>query len=476
MRIQRQSETYSWRVIVAGELPPGPKDTIPMPKGFPGTGLDWLERVNALEDMLDNFRRAGIDSRSWHSTVDPITGERRYSPEREAMHEQVMNHFRKKMEAVPRNRRGILMAGLGGAGKTSLLNQPWSRINMDDYFSLSADENKDKMADLGMIPSMKWLAQQHPELVPRKRDGSLYDFTPMELSSLIQAESKDLTNRQAQEAYDRGTNVVWDYRMGDVGSAYKHLEHLGRHGYKDTGAILVDVSPATSRKRGIHRHHTGQSAYYQRHSPLSDPAKRKEVLRGGRRLPMYATTENNPRNPASGALSSAAEAFQELTTQRPDLLPMGWLHIDNEDFNNPIIRSATGLWNGLQIPSSQPQPAPQPAPQPVRPRELVTARRMFVSERDPVQVDPESVLGMLDAYRDGQIDFDTLVSGIAERYAQIHGIDRHPERADWSEYLRSEFMPDDDDGWWIGAAVWSGVLTPDEADTIRQEVHNRVNL
>jgi hypothetical protein len=90
--------------------------------------------------------------------------------------------------------------------------------------------------------------------------------------------------------------------------------------------------------------------------------------------------------------------------------------------------------------------------------------------------DPHSVLSLLDAYRDGQLSFPNLVEAIVARYEQIKGVDQHPERAEWSSFDRDEMMPEEDNGWWITAAVWSGVLTQEQAQLIKDEVSRRVIL
>ena len=466
MRIQRQCETFAYRI--ARELPPVDSVT-PMPDNFPGTGQDWLERTVALENMLEAFNKQGIDSRTWHGKKNPITGEHEYSPERLAQHETVMNHFRPHIDAVPKNGEAHLLAGLGGAGKTTILRQLGihtepGRPEPMTHFALSADNNKDVMVDNDMVPPIQWLAQQYPDLVPRNRRGELYDFTPMELSSLIQNESRDLANRQAQEAYKVRANVVWDYRMGTHDSAIQHLDALDKHGYTRKGAIFVDVTPNTSRQRGIKRHIDGMSQFYRRHTMSPVDPKYKPARRGGRRLPLFATTDLHPKDPASGELSSSGEAFKKLVTETPHRLNAGWLHINNEDFTNPIIRSTGGQWAGLSQRPQQPMQQP-----PVR-----AAGRILMADLDTA--DPHSVLSLLDAYRDGQLSFPNLVEAIVARYEQIKGVDQHPERAEWSSFDRDEMMPEEDNGWWITAAVWSGVLSQEQAQLIKDEVKRRVIL
>lgn len=475
MRIQTQRETFAYRI--AGELPEIPNSVVPMPKNFPGTAQDWTERTIALEKLLHNFAKAGIDSRTWHATKNPITGEYQYSPERLGQHETVMNHFIPHIESVPKGYEGHLMAGLGGAGKTTILKRlgiytepprPGTQDPAMTHFAISADNNKDVMVDNGMVPPVEWLAEKYPDLVPRNRRGELYDFTPMELSSLIQNESRDLANRQADYAYKRGANVVWDYRMGTYESALQHLDAMDKNGYQRKGAVFVDVTPNTSRGRGIQRHVDGMSQFYSRSalSPVDPqyPQRLQQSKRGGRRLPLFATTDLAPKDPTSGELSSSGEAFKRLVTEIPHRLNAGWLHINNEDFNNPIIKNTGGQWAGMtQLPSIGQQRPPMRA-----------ARRMFMAELSGT--DPHSVLGLLDAYKDGYMDFDNLVEAIVGRYDQIKGQDLHPERAEWSQADRDDMMPDDDNGWWISAAVWSNVLTAEQAKYINDQITSRVIL
>lgn len=331
--IQRQRETFSWRF--AAELPmhlPGDRP-MPMPQGFPGTQMDWAKRTADLDALSKRLNDEGFDSRKiWGMGKDPHTGRTIYHPDRVAQHQQIVNEFIKEMEGIPQQRRAVLMAGLGGAGKTSLRHNDWANIPLDQYFDVSADKVKDKMADMGMMPT-------------GKHDPRLKGYSPMELSGLTHMESNDIAQMVAEEAAKRGTNVVWDYRMGDLPSALSRIKHLNGHGYKDIGAFLVNVTPETAQGRAIGRHRQGQQQLLQQGTSPG--------IQGGRWFPTWAQASNDP-TPGSGYTSSSHEAFDQLTRNHSDLLPMGWAAVDNN--TEPIALGGSGQWAHLNDMAGQTLP------------------------------------------------------------------------------------------------------------------------
>lgn len=318
--IQRQRDTFSWRI--AAELPPRipGENLLPMPKGFPGTGMEWAERTARLDNLFKTLRKEGFNSGSIFGRKDPNTNTIIWSPERAAQHQQIVDEFIKEMENVPRQRKAVLMAGLAGAGKTSLRLNDWAEIPLDQYFDLSADKVKEKMAKMGMIPSAK-------------HDPRLKGYSPMELSGLAHQESNHIAQMVANEAAKRGTNVVWDYRMIDTPTALSRIEHLNKHGYKDIGAFLVNVTPETAQKRATSRHAYGQQQFYGGQDDL-----------GGRFMSSSGQRESQPQ-PGSGYTSASHAAFDDLTKNYAHLIPMGWGAVDNND--EPISLGGTGQWSHL---------------------------------------------------------------------------------------------------------------------------------
>jgi hypothetical protein len=461
-RIQRQAEVYSWRTAdpvwrrvarfpVPAEWASDPEmqGTLAAPRGH--SGRRWDEHIQNLDTLLNEYHDNKIDSRSMFGQHDPITKTTRWNADRVKMHQDIVNELVAQMANIPRQKRAILMAGLGGAGKTWVQNQPFFGVDAKQFFVLSADNIKEMMAARGMMPTAK-------------HDPRFAGHSPMELSSLIHLESDEIAKRVAEIATEQGTNVIWDYRMANLPSALERIGRLRSNGYKDIGAFLVNVDPQRALKSAISRHKDGQQAWLD--SGGSDPAKQ-----GGRWLPSFAHHEGSP-TPGSGMMSSSQEAFNQLITQHADLLPMGYGSIDNRVRGKPVFQGGSGQWANLNIPQGHPDTL---APTPPTPT-LVSARRWFMAdEHNLYETDPYSVRGILNAYRAEQIDYPTLVSEIVNRFMAITPIADDPARAGWSQYMHSEMMPGDDDGFWLSCAVSLGVLTPEQLDEILDAIHQSVH-
>lgn len=459
-RIQRQAEVYSWHTADpvwrrVGRFPVPPEwssdpemqNTLAAPRGH--SGRRWDEHIQNLDTLLNEYHDNKIDSRSMFGQYDPVTKITRWHPERAKQHDEIVQELVAQMANIPRQQRAILMAGLGGAGKTWVQGQPFFGVDAKQFFTLSADNIKEMMAARGMMPTAK-------------HDPRFAGHSPMELSSLIHLESDEIAKRVAEIATKQGTNVIWDYRMANLPSALERIGRLQKNGYKDIGAFLVNVDPQRALKSAISRHKEGQQAWLD--SGGSDPAKQ-----GGRWLPSFAHHEGSP-TPGSGMMSSSQEAFHQLTTQYAHLLPMGFGSIDNRTRNHPVFLGGSGQWANLNIPQGHPDTlTPTPT--------LVSAgRRWFMADGQKLyETDPYSVRGILNAYEAQQIDYPTLVSEIVNRFVQIAPIPDDPARAGWSHYMHSEMMPGDDDGFWLSCAVSLGLLTPDQLDEILDAIHESVH-
>ena len=177
-------------------------------------------------------------------------------------------------------------------------------------------------------------------------DPRLKGYSPMELSSLTHVESNDIAAAVAKEAMRRGTNSVWDYRMGDLPGALGRIKSLNDNGYKNIGAFLVNITPQEAQTRAIHRHMIGQQ------NLLQDPHNPEN--QGGRWFPNWAQRENAPQH-GSGYDSSSHEVFSNLTQNYSDLLPMGWGAVDNNA--DPTIIGGTGNWSHFNDLQGQAMPS-----------------------------------------------------------------------------------------------------------------------
>ena len=99
----------------------------------------------------------------------------------------------------------------------------------------------------------------------------------------------------------------------------------------------------------------------------------------------------------------------------------------------------------------------------------------MVDSQKLYETDPRSVRGILDAYEAQKIDYPTLVSDIVDRFVQISPVPDDPARAGWSQYMQTEMMPGDDDGFWLSCAVSMHILTPAQLDEILDAIHAAVH-
>ena len=159
------------------------------------------------------------------------------------MHEEIVSEIIDEAIAkgVKRNGEAIFSGGLGGAGKTTVLNG-YVGVDNDSYIVVNPDDIKEIMAEKKMIPGVKGL-------------------TPMEASPLAHEEashiSKILLNRVAKEKF----NIIIDITMSDVDKVKARADLLRENGYSSVKAVFVDIKPETSLQRASFRYAHGMSQY-----------------------------------------------------------------------------------------------------------------------------------------------------------------------------------------------------------------------
>lgn len=152
----------------------------------------------------------------------------KFTPEREAIHNELIDAAMAEAEArgVPSNRDAILMGGLGGAGKTRIIESDEVRrrgIKAEEFLVVNPDDFKERLIGRGLV-----------DVIP--------GFTPMESSHLAHEESSHIASRLAERASNRGMNVIWDFTLGSSGSGSDKVADLHRNGYDNVKGIFVDVS------------------------------------------------------------------------------------------------------------------------------------------------------------------------------------------------------------------------------------------
>lgn len=209
---------------------------------------------------------------STHNSEDRVAGvEGAYTPERLALHKQIIDEYTKRGESVPNDRRAIITAGLGGAGKSTVLRKNAQApdsvaskmgIKYDSYdkdgngvgeptnfVTLNPDDIKERMAQLGAVPKVDHLS-------------------PMEASPFVHEEASAITEQIAKRMQSQGKNVIHDVTLNSVGSGDKRISALrnvaadptGLGGYH-VGGVMVDVSTKQSLQNAAQRHRGGQDRF-----------------------------------------------------------------------------------------------------------------------------------------------------------------------------------------------------------------------
>lgn len=210
----------------AGGLPPADREHATE------RGQAVAERIN--EAAAGKF---GDECRATDEQHDRIDGGK-WTAEREAQHEQIIDDIMAAHAGVPNDAEAVIMGGLPGAGKSSIVGEGGLDIDPSQYIVINPDDMKQELVDRGMGPDVPGLK-------------------PLETASLLHEESSALAYKLGERAAGEGKNVVWDITMNSSGSVNKRLDDLqsGENGptYHVT-QVFVDVKPSTSADRATERY------------------------------------------------------------------------------------------------------------------------------------------------------------------------------------------------------------------------------
>lgn len=143
---------------------------------------------------------------------------------------------------VPREGKAIIVGGVSGAGKTTVLeSQP--KMQHQRYFVVNPDDMKEAMAARAMIPAIPSLS-------------------PMEASVNAHEEASMLAKQLAERAYRQQTNVIWDITMSSEASVRDRLAVMREDGYGQIDAVFVDTDLEIARQRVMQRWRRGQEKYW----------------------------------------------------------------------------------------------------------------------------------------------------------------------------------------------------------------------
>ncbi|MGO9164409.1 MAG: zeta toxin family protein [Streptosporangiaceae bacterium] len=204
----------------------------------PMTDAEYAEHLADVRARLEKARSDGLSTDHQHTT-DP--DRREWSWHRNWLQAQIVQAIYGRAGDVPREFRAILAGGLGGAGKSTVLEKH-AQIDRSKYLTINPDDIKEEMASRGLVPEVEGLS-------------------PMEASDLAHEESSYIAKRLALRATADGTNVIWDITMASKASTERRIDDLRAAGYTNIDGIFVDIPVESSVRRAAARHRDGHDLY-----------------------------------------------------------------------------------------------------------------------------------------------------------------------------------------------------------------------
>lgn len=194
----------------------------------------YAAHVTDVRRNLEDARASGLRTEKLFA-LDPDFEE--WTVERAQVHKAILSEKWNEATEIPCERRAIIAGGLGGAGKTTVLDEH-RKSDQTQYLTIDPDEFKKALADRDLVPVVKGLS-------------------PMEASTLAHEESSYLARQLAVRALREGKNVIWDVTMSSSASAGRRVDELRSAGYDRIAGIFVDIPIETSIRRTEDRHRRG---------------------------------------------------------------------------------------------------------------------------------------------------------------------------------------------------------------------------
>lgn len=213
-----------------------------LPDGYqarpePLTDTEYADRVQYIRARLEWAREKGLATDQQY-LADHALGI--WSAGRRDIHDAIVGHLYRAADAVPCDHKAIMAGGLGGAGKSTVLEKH-AGIDRSQYLTINPDDIKEEMARLGLIPEI---------------DG----LSPMEASDLAHEESSHIAKLLATRAMRDGKNIIWDITMSSTATTERRIDDLERTRYTTT-SIFVNVNVPEAMRRAEARHRRGHEDF-----------------------------------------------------------------------------------------------------------------------------------------------------------------------------------------------------------------------
>jgi predicted ABC-type ATPase len=190
------------------------------------------------EARIDEAEKRGLETDAAHM----VDRQRKiWTAERNDLHDEIIESLYGKGADVPREGKAVIIGGLGGAGKTTVLER-FAGFDLSRYIMINPDRIKEDLAERGLIPPVEGLS-------------------PMERSPLVHEESGHVARRLADRAYGDRKNVIWDITMSSRESVEERINDLRAAGYQEIVGIFVNIPVEKSVERALARHREGLERY-----------------------------------------------------------------------------------------------------------------------------------------------------------------------------------------------------------------------
>jgi len=163
--------------------------------------------------------------------------------ERTEVHKVVANWFMEKFKTVPQNKKAVMLGGVPGAGKSTVIESLHG--TQDNYVVLDIDEIRTRLiAEL--------IAR---DMMPESSSRLEGEISPNELAAIFQWEAGSIRDLLEKEIVAQGQNIVFDMTMNNYDQTSELLTSLKQVGYQTTG-IFVETEAKIARTRRRIRHRT----------------------------------------------------------------------------------------------------------------------------------------------------------------------------------------------------------------------------
>jgi predicted ABC-type ATPase len=281
------------------------------PGDDPGTSGDFdvdVKRISRLQKayMADRMDTTSVFSRGG-----------RWTPEREKAQQEIIDHFLNQ-PGVKKGQKILVLGGLPGAGKTTVLNSPEGQavlgVDLSEYVTVNADEVKAEMIRRGMVPDYPGLSAD-------------------ESATMYHAESFEIAHSLMRQAAKRKLNFAYDTTLktaGQLGFATGAGSRTQPPPWETT-MLFVDVPLSVAKQRAKQRY-----------------------LDGGRYLPLEYV--ENLRSSSRRHQSRPAENFDTVKGSVDR-----WVMVDNTGTDPVVVDQGGRKRRSSSRPAAKPAPA-APAP------------------------------------------------------------------------------------------------------------------